>query len=491
MIRFVTSAMVFLGSLLMIYNIYGFIRFARSIRTKKGWDANNKILYIPIFLLIFFLLGYIAVGFFGDPDLIVSGILFGGSIFVFVIYLLLTKITDRVSESQHLEAQLMAAEQSSRVKSEFLASMSHEMRTPLNVIIGLDTVALSEPDLSPDTRHRLEKIGESAKYLLGLINNILSLNSSENDKIELKKEAFPLSDAVRQINALTSSMCAGKGLSYKFSAADDVDGSYIGDETVIKQVIFAMLDNAVKYTNAPGAVELSIDCVSEANNIRNIRFTVSDTGIGMDREFLQHVFDAFTREDASTTGSGGSGLGLAVAKRHIEDMGGTITAESEKNKGSVFTFTLPLEHIETGEEPQPDEGDEVTLEGKRILIVEDMPENAEIVADLLELEDAETEHAENGKIAVDMFSASPVGYYDAVLMDLRMPVMDGLTATREIRALDRADAASVPIIALSANAFETDINQSLAAGMNAHLAKPADAVQLYSTIKKFIALLQR
>ena len=225
--------MVFLGSLLMVYNIYGFIRFARSIRNEKGWDANNKILYIPIFLLIFFLLGYIAVGFFGDPDLIVSGILFGGSIFVFVIYLLLTKITDRVSEGQHLEAQLMAAEQSNRVNSEFLASMSHEMRTPLNVIIGLDTVALSEPDLSPDTRHRLEKIGESAKYLLGLINNILALNSSEADKIELKKEPFPLSDAVRQINALTSSMCAGKGLSYKFSAADDVDGSYIGDETVI------------------------------------------------------------------------------------------------------------------------------------------------------------------------------------------------------------------------------------------------------------------
>ncbi len=487
MIRFITCAMVFLGSLLMIYNIYGFVRFAREIKNKKGWDENNRILYIPIILLIFFLLGYIAVGIFGNPDLIVSGILFGGSIFVFVIYELLTNITKRVSESERLEAQLMAAEQSSRAKSEFLESMSHEMRTPMNVIIGLDTVALSEPDLSPQTRHRLEKIGESAKYLLGLINNILDLNSSGADKIKIKKEPFSLSDAVRQVNAMVSVLCAEKGLSYSFDAPEEIDGEYIGDETVIKQVLFAMLDNAVKYTDS-GEVKLLLDCTKETDNIRSIRFTVSDTGIGMEQEFLQHVFEVFAREDQSETGMGGSGLGLAVAKRHIEEMGGTITVKSEKNKGSVFAFTLPLEYIETEDAPQPVEDEEVTLEGRRILIVEDVPENAEIVADLLELEEAETEHAENGKIAVDMFNASPPGYYDAVLMDLRMPVMDGFTATREIRALDRADAARVPIIALSANAFETDINRSLAAGMNAHLAKPADADQLYSTIKKFIAL---
>jgi len=492
MISFAIYAMVYLGSALMLYNIYGFIRYARSLRGQKNWEKHNKVLYIPIILLIFFLAGYLAIGIFGKPDIIVSGILFGGSIFVFVIYKLMTLITKRIIEGEHLRAELMAAEESSRAKSDFLSSMSHEMRTPLNVIIGLDSLALGEKDLSPDTRHRLEKIGDSAKYLLGIINNILELNNSETEKLEPKKEQFSLCAAIRQVNAIIGTLCADKGLTYSFTVPDRGECIYIGDELMIKQVLLTLLDNAVKYTDAPGRVELSIDCSPSEGDIRYLQFRVSDTGEGIDSDFLPHVFDAFSREDASATSSGGSGLGLAVAKSYIEHMGGTISVESEKNKGSVFTIILSMPFVAgADEDPPKQDAEEVTLENKHILIVEDIPENAEIVSDLLEIEDALPEHAENGKIAVDMFSRSPLDYYDAVLMDLRMPVMDGLTATRTIRALDRADAATVPIIALSANAFEKDIQQSLEAGMNAHLAKPADADMLYSTIKKYISMTRR
>ena len=439
-------------------------------------------------LLILFFIGYLAVGIFGDPDLIVSGILFGGSIFVFVMYKLMTHIKDMISEGELINAKLIAAEESNRAKTDFLASVSHEMRTPMNVIIGLDTIALREPDLSPDNRHRLEKIGESAKYLLGLINNILELNNAKTHEFEIKNELFSLSDSLRQVNAIASSLCEDKGLSYEFEYSDDVDGSYLGDETVLKQVLLILLDNAVKYTDAPGTVKLSLYFTEEDSGARTVRFTVSDTGKGIDSAFLPRIFDAFACENQSMTGGIGTGLGLAVAKGYVERMGGSITAENGKDKGAVFSIMLPMTIIAEDPESQREQTEEITLEGKRILIVEDIPENAEIVADLLELEGVVSEHAENGKIGVDMFRESPIGYYDAVLMDLRMPVMDGLTATREIRNSNRADAGTIPIIALSANAFETDIKKSLDAGMNAHLAKPADADQLYATINKFISL---
>ena len=486
MIIFAIYAMVYLGSALMVYNIYGFINYARSLRGHEKLEENNKILYIPIILLIFFLAGYLVIGIFGKPDLMVSSILFGGSVFVFVMYKLMVRITAMISEGEHLRAELMAAEKSSRAKNVFLASVSHEMRTPLNVIIGLDTLALGEAELSPDTRYRLEKIGDSAKYLLGIINNILELNNSGTEKLEPKKEPFSLGDAIRQVNAIVSTLCADKRLDYSFTAPDNAMTKYIGDEAMIKQALLCMLDNAVKYTPAPGRVELAIDCAHKENDRHELRFTVTDTGVGIDSDFLPHVFDAFSRED---TTSAGSGLGLTVAKSCVENMGGTVSAKSEKNKGSVFTICLTLQTVPE-EEALPEPDTEVTLEGKRILIVEDIPENAEIVSDLLEIEGVIPSHAENGKIAVDMFNGSPLYYYDAVLMDLRMPVMDGLTATREIRALGREDASVIPIIALSANAFETDIRQSLDAGMNAHIAKPADSNELYSTIKRFIALSQ-
>lgn len=488
MLKVIIYALIFIGSGLMLYNIYGFVSFAGYVKNLKGWSKKNTIIYIPILLLILFFVGYLLVGFVGKPDLIVSIILFGGSIFVFVMYMLLSRITKKIVENEKLEAKLLAAEEASRVKSEFLASMSHEMRTPMNVILGLDNLALNDKNIDPQTRDRLEKIGQSGRYLLGIINNILDINDMENGDYESGNEEFSLPDVLDQLNSIIDTLSEKKNIRYIFSIDEDVRGYYQGDELLIKKSLLSVLDNAVKYTNENGEVRFRVSGVAdeESNELRAVRFVVSDTGVGIDEDFLPKIFDVFTQEDSSSTNQyGGSGLSLAVTKQMLQLRGGSIQAESKKDEGSTFTIIIPLKYIRPEDKQSTEAVGDKSLKGLRILIVEDIPENAEIVQDLLELEEVETEVAENGQIALEMFGASPENYYNAVLMDLRMPVMDGLEATRRIRKLDRGDA-SLPIIALTANAFESDIKQTAEAGMNAHLAKPTDADILYETIRKFI-----
>lgn len=483
----VIYGMIYAGVLLMVYNIYGFGRFAAQKRELVKEKHEFLYLYVPVVLLTLFLLGYLGVGLFGEPDLIIAGILFGGSVFVFVMYRLLARITERIAEHEHLESALLVAEESNRAKTTFLSDVSHEMRTPMNVIIGLDNLVLNDASLSPDTRDKVEKIGYSAKHLLGLINNILDMNSIETGEFSVKSDPFPLREVIGQISAIAETQCESKGLAFSLDFAEDADVVCTGDEMRLKQVLLSILDNAVKYTDVPGKVGLSVKGEDLPDGRKNLIFTVKDTGVGIDAAFLPHLFEPFAKEDAgAASGNGGSGVGLAVTGKIAERLGGKIGVESEKGVGSTFTVTLPFEVVKN--ETDGGEEAEASLQGRHILIAEDIPENAEIVMDLLELEGAESDHAENGKIAVEMFRASADGYYDAILMDLRMPVMDGLAATREIRASARADAARIPILALTANAFETDIRESLSAGMNAHLAKPADADMLYGTLKKHIAL---
>ena len=482
MIRF----LIILGSLLMVYNIYGFVRYARSVKEKENWGKDAIILHVPIFLLVMFLLGYLAVAFFGKPDLIMAGILFGGSIFVFIMYRLMSRITMQIIESEQLEARLRASEESSRAKNSFLASISHEMRTPMNVILGLDSIALKNPDLSDGTRDQLEKIGQSGRHLLGLINNMLDLQRIETGELAVRQEPFSLRDLADQINAIAGTLCEEKGLSYHAAVSDAADGWYQGDSLLLKQVLLNLLENAVKFTDAPGSVGFSVDRLPSDDEPPRLCFSVTDTGIGISPDFQPKVFDLFSQEDSSyTTRFGGSGMGLAIAKNDTELMGGSIAVESRQNSGSTFTVTLPLPRV-AAEESAKAAPAEIDLEGRRILITEDIPENAEIAADLLELEGAETEHAENGQAAFEMFRNAEPGYYDAILMDLRMPMMDGYEATRRIRALDREDAGSIPIIALTANASEEDVQRSLDSGMNAHLVKPIDADLLYATLTRWI-----
>ena len=487
MLDWLIYGMVYLGSALMVHNIYGFIKYAMKLKKRsKGEKGGNFLLYFPIALLVMFLIGYLVVGIFGNPDIVMSGILFGGSIFVFVIYIFLERITNRIIEQEEIKANVMAAEESNRVKTGFLASVSHEMRTPMNIIIGLDAIALKDETLKPETRSQLVKLDASAKQLLGLINTILDMNGIESGELKAKDAEFSLSEAVEQVAAVAETLCDGKGLTFEYSSQGDLNGKYISDEVLIKHALNCLLDNAVKFTEAPGKVSFRVENEGTSGDRDTIKFTVTDTGVGIDPEFLPKLFGAFMREDQSSTASrGGSGLGLAITKRMTDLLGGTIEAESEKGKGSAFTLTLPLKRFE---EVENKESYDIPLEGRRVLIAEDIPENAEIVADLLELEGALSEHAENGRIAVGMFKNSPVGYYDAVLMDLRMPEMDGFAATEAIRASGREDSKTVPIIALTANAYESDVKHCFESGMNAHLSKPADTDMLYGALKKHIAI---
>ena len=484
MIRIVINAMIFIGAALMVYNIYGFVKFVRYVKQQQTWKRGNAILYLPVALLVFFLLGYIFVGLFGKPDIMMAGILLGGSIFVFVIYTFLYSIIQSLMENEKLEVQRLSAIESNRAKTEFLASISHEMRTPMNVILGLDNVALQSPDLPEETRGHLEKIKQSGKHLLDLINNVIEINDIEKNGYELHRERFSLDEAVDQLNVIVNTMCEDRALNYRCEMGENVSGFYMGDAVELKQVLFSFLDNAVKYTDSPGSVSMDIRSISEDKGIRRLEFLITDTGIGMSKDFLDRIFTPFAQEDSSFTSRyGGSGLSLALTKEKVSRMGGTISVKSVKNYGSEFTIVIPLE---LSEEQAEAGGSLVSLEGKRILVVDDIKDNAEIVIDLLDLEGAVSEHAENGKIALDMFAASEPYYYDAILMDLRMPVMDGHESAQMIRALDREDAKTVPIIALTANAYANDVQKSFEVGMDEHLTKPVDTDILYEALKEQI-----
>ncbi len=497
MVRWVIYAMVYLGSALMVYNIFGFLRFARFIRGMKMWRWGNRILYIPIILLVSFLLGYLMVGLFGNPDILVAGILFGGSVFVFVIYRLFNTILRRVFEIEHLEAELMAAGESNRAKSSFLASVSHEMRTPMNVILGQNTLALKNPDLPAETREQLLKIGHSARHLSGLINGILDMQQIESGELTMCSVPFSLRDALEEVNGMVGAMCEEKGLRFQPSHAECATAVYLGDAMHLKQALMCLLDNAVKFTDAPGTVRFAVECAKARDDGNDVRFIVSDTGVGIDEAFLPKLMEPFTQEDASFTNRfGGSGMGMTIANSIVTHMGGRIDVVSRKGEGTTFTVTVPMTLAAPDEQPVNgaresedgcgDKAPPVNLGGRRVLVVDDMAENAEIVSDLLELEDVESDTAGNGKAAVETFEKSEMHYYDAILMDLRMPEMDGMEAARRIRALDRADARTVPIIALTANAYESDVQNSLEAGMNDHLVKPVDADKLYAALGRWM-----
>lgn len=405
-----------------------------------------------------------------------------------------TEMRDQMAKSRALGEALVAAQEANRAKTAFLSSMSHEIRTPMNAIIGLNNLALRRQTPDADTRQYLEKIGASAAHLLDLINDILDMSRIESGKMLLKNEAFSLRSVLKQVNDMVSTQCDDKGLTYSYSIVEDVPDCYEGDEMKLKEVLINILGNAVKFTDAPGSVCLSVDRTAVFEDQSTLKFSIRDTGIGMDEDFISKVFDPFAQEHGGSTNRYGStGLGMAITKNIVETMNGSISVASKKHAGTEFTVVIPLRICES---PMPHEDADrdvcvASLEGKRILLAEDVIINAEIMKEVLAIKGAQIDHAENGRKALDMFSQSAVGSYDAVLMDIRMPEMDGLETTEKIRALDRADASAVPIIALTANAFDEDVQRSLQVGMNAHLSKPVEPERLYRTLGELIWAAER
>ena len=385
--------------------------------------------------------------------------------------------------SQLLTDALRDAERANAATTAFLSNMSHEIRTPLNAIIGLDAIALEDAALPAQTRERLEKIGDSAKQLLGILNDVLDVSRIESGKLLLQSEEFSLRELLEQLQARIGAQCADKGLTFDARVIGAVSERFIGDAGKLTQVLENILSNAVRFTEAPGTVRFTAEQAAVFGENATLRFVISDTGIGIDSAFLPHIFDAFAQETVSESG-GTAGLGMTITKHIVEAMNGTIAVESEKGAGSTFTVTVTLRSCAPA--CSSPVSARTALEGRRILLAEDMEINAEIVTDILRMRGMEVDCGENGQVTLDLFAASPEGYYDAVLMDIRMPVMDGLAAARAIRALDRPDAAAVPIIALTANAFDEDMQNSLQAGMNAHLTKPVDPYALYEALETLI-----
>ncbi len=398
------------------------------------------------------------------------------------------EVRESMSKNEALAEALTVAQEASKAKTAFLSNMSHEIRTPMNAIIGLSNLALNGKDLPPETRDYLEKIGGSARHLLGIINDILDMSRIESGRIVLKKEEFSLMAILEQINTMVMTQCQDKGLTYECRLISHVDDYYIGDDVKLKEVLINILSNAIKFTDAGGSVTLTVERTAVFEEQSTIKFCITDTGIGMDKDFIPHIFDAFSQEDASRKNRYGStGLGMAITRSIVEMMNGTIQVESEKGRGSAFTVVITLKNCDRqSQKPNDMEKQRAPLEGRHILLAEDIDINAEIMMDILEMKDVKTDHAKNGRLALEMFEQSGEGFYDAILMDIRMPEMDGLEAAAAIRALPRLDARTIPIIALTANAFDEDAQRSLQAGMNAHLSKPVEPDHLFKTLEELI-----
>ncbi len=386
---------------------------------------------------------------------------------------------------QELLAAKRAAEHANAAKTNFLSRMSHDIRTPLNGIIGLLQINQTHADDTELVRENQEKMRVAADHLLSLVNDVLQMNKLDDDTIELKNEATDLGDVLRAIMTIISARAREEGIEMLFDKRE-VPARYVYTSPLhLRQVFLNIYGNCIKYNKPDGSITTSIECVSCDDARVVYRWTISDTGIGMSEEFVQRIFEPFAQEedDMVRTHVQGTGLGMSIVKRLVEKMDGSILVESEKGVGSTFIVEIPFERApevaaEGTEEPQAEQG----IAGMRILLAEDNELNTEIAKILIEDHGGIVDAVPDGAAALDRFCAEPADTYDAILMDVMMPVMDGFEATAAIRASGHPDAKSVPIIAVTANAFVEDEEHCLAAGMNDHLAKPIDIDQLVSVV---------
>ncbi|MGO5230514.1 ATP-binding protein [Thermoguttaceae bacterium LCP21S3_D4] len=397
-------------------------------------------------------------------------------------------IDEEIERTLELEKARDAAESANRAKSTFLFNMSHDIRTPMNAIMGFSSMAEEYIDKPEKVRDCLGKIRISGEYLLNLINNVLDMARIENGKLDLNIQPHDIPKMIQQTEYIFQADIEKKNQTMEVSY-DIINEVAFFDSLRISQIMLNLIGNAIKYTPKGGTIQYKVRQLAVKDGYATYECRVKDNGIGMSEEFCQKVFDAFEREKGEQqTGIEGSGLGLSITKRLIDEMGGTITCTSKKGEGTEFVCTFHSK-VGTREDLVKDQQpmtDITTLRGMRVLLVEDNELNREIARDVLKRDGFIGEEAGDGAIAVEKVSASRPGYYAAILMDIQMPVMNGYEAAKAIRAIENKELAEIPIIAVTANAFEEDRRAAKEAGMNGHIAKPLKVKELREQLARYV-----
>lgn len=388
-------------------------------------------------------------------------------------------------KNEQLEIVAKKAESAAQAKSEFLSRMSHDIRTPMNAIIGLTHLAEEEENLQK-VKEYLYNIDTSSDFLLGLINDILDMSKIENGELTLKEDSYTKEEFRNAINTVIKPLMDKKDIHFIFRLAANAECIRV-DRLRYNQIFFNLLSNAAKFTPKGGTVEFITEELPPLDGKKGIRFHIKDNGIGMSKEFLPHLYNPFSQERAKGGEDvKGTGLGLPIVKSLVDIMGGNISVTSEIGKGTEFIVELYVPETEPAEKIPVSDAMGENLKGARILLVEDNDINIYVAQLILEKAGCVVEIAKDGKEAVEHFEASEKNYYDAILMDVRMPVMNGIEATKTIRALDREDAATVPIIAMTADAFDEERKKTIEAGMNYHLSKPIEPKVLYQVLLEYM-----
>lgn len=444
-------------------------RWKLEVEPQNSWNGNQSLNFILVF-------GFLML-------LLISGL----------IAVILSYREAKVSEAQtarlnrELQEALEQANVASAAKSRFISSMSHDIRTPMNAIMGYTAIALTK-EQKPDVKDCLKKINNSANHLLTLINDVLEISRIESGKMTANPTRTNLSAMLDEVVDIAQGFIANRKLELKVNQAKVAIPDVLVDEIRVREVLINVLGNAIKYTKDGGTITFATE-MRKGNTPSDIVviFTIADTGIGMSKDFQAHMFDDFSQENTDArTEYRGAGLGLSICKKYVALLGGTIAVDSKKNIGTTFTIEIPmtLTMTESLNKETPENAD---ISGFHILLAEDNELNAEIAQTFLEGAGAKTTVAHNGEQALEIFQSHAPKTFDAILMDIMMPVMDGLAATRAIRNLDRPDAKTIPIIAMTANAFAEDAEKCIAAGMDAHIAKPVEIETIKRAICKYVS----